>query len=312
MILTITPNPSVDRTIFVESLEHGAVNRSDRSRSEPSGKGVNVSLALFQHGHDTAAILPVGGSVGAQLSQMLKQFGLTTAQVEIGGEVRSNVSLVEGDGTVTKINEAGPQLTDVEVDALVDAVLDRLHGASWLACCGSLPAGAPTDLYAKLAKEGRRRGIRVAVDTSGEALTASLSGRPTVIKPNNHELAEIVARPLTTLGDIIDAAQQVRRAGAGAVLASLGADGAVLVDDTGVYHGEAHVAKVVSAVGAGDALLAGYLAGDGKGVDALRSALAWGAAAVQHEGTLFTAHDDAVDVTIHDAVNRARVISESE
>ncbi len=109
MIVTLTPNPSVDRTVFLEELALGSVNRSQRSWSEPSGKGVNVALALHAHGVDVRAVVTAGGPVGAQLRQMLGTTGLDTVIVPIAGEIRSNISLTQPDGTVTKINEAGPR-----------------------------------------------------------------------------------------------------------------------------------------------------------------------------------------------------------
>jgi 1-phosphofructokinase len=310
MIITVTPNPSVDRTVFIDSLPRGAVVRSRRTRSEPSGKGVNVALALRAHGHDVVAVLPVGGGVGTQIMAMLGVADVPLVTVPIAGDIRSNVSLVEPDGTVTKINEAGPVLDAAEAEALTVAALEKTDGARWLAGCGSLPAGVPENLYAQLVADGHRRGVRVAVDSSGPALRAALPAGPDLVKPNVHELAEVAGRSLKTLGDIVDAAAVVRERGARSVLASLGADGAILVDDSGALHGQAPVPRVVSAVGAGDALLAGFLAAGGSGREALRTALTWAAAAVQHEGTLFSGADPAVTVTIHDIVDRGRELTE--
>jgi 1-phosphofructokinase len=311
MILTVTPNPSVDRTVFVDALPRGAVIRSRRSHSEPSGKGVNVSLALRRQAVPTVAVLPLGGSVGAQLSQMLHEAGLDTREVAIRGEIRSNVSLVEPDGVVTKINEAGPELGADELRALVDLVAENLGGAQWLACCGSLPPGAPVDLYAELADRAHRAGVRVAVDTSGEPLAAALSARPDLVKPNAHELAELVGRPLRTYGDVVDAAAEIRDKGVTAVLASLGADGAILVDARGATHASCAVETVVSTVGAGDATLAGFLAGGADRDTRLATALRWGAAAVQHEGTLFH-HEGATatPATITADLDRAHPLTE--
>ena len=312
MILTITPNPSVDRTVFLESLIRGSVNRSIRSWSEPSGKGVNVALALRAHGNPVRAVLPIGGSVGAQLRQMLTQAGLDIVEVPIAGEIRANVSLTQADGTITKINEAGPSLDAAEVGALIDAVARHLDDAEWLVCAGSLPAGAPVDLYAELTERGHRRQVPVVVDSSGPPLAASLPAGPDLIKPNEHELAELVGADLDTLGDVIDAAQEIHSRGVGAVLASLGTDGVILLDGAGVLHGEAPVPRVVSTVGAGDALLAGYLSAGPSREDRLSAALQWAAAAVQHEGTLFTPVQTPVDVAIHASVNRSRSLHNRE
>lgn len=313
MILTLTPNPSVDRTVFLDTLTLGSVNRSTRSWNEPSGKGINVALALLSHGKTVRAVLPVGGSVGAQLRQMLSRAELDTARIPIAGEIRTNISLAQPDGTVTKINETGPRLDQTEVDALIDAVAQHLDGADWLVCGGSLPAGVPDDFSATLVELAHHKGVPVVVDSSGAPLAASLPARPDLIKPNVHELAEIVQAPLATLGDVIDAAQQIRRHGVGVVLASLGSDGALLIDDTGALYGQAPVDKVVSTVGAGDALLAGYLSAAGSPRhQSLVSALQWGAAAVQHEGTLFTPADAPVDVIIDDSVDPTRPLHATE
>jgi 1-phosphofructokinase len=272
-----------------------------------------VALALLSHGKTVRAVLPVGGSVGAQLRQMLSRAELDTVRVPIAGEIRTNISLAQPDGTVTKINEAGPRLDPTEVDALIDAVAQHLDGADWLVCGGSLPAGVPDDFYATLVELAHHKSVPVVVDSSGAPLAASLPGRPDLIKPNVHELAELVQAPLATLGDVIDAAQQIRRRGVGVVLASLGGDGALLVDETGALYGQAPVDKVVSTVGAGDALLAGYLSAAGSPRhQRLTTALQWGAAAVQHEGTLFTPADSPVDVIIHDSVDPTRPLHATE
>jgi 1-phosphofructokinase len=303
MIVTVTPNPSVDRTVFIDSLRRGAVLRSQRGWSEPSGKGVNVALALARHGCRAAAVLPVGGPGGAHLTEMLRHFGLAYRAVPVAGHVRINVSLVEPDGTVTKINESGPVLTPAEVEALVATSLEATSGSTWLAGCGSLPGGVEADFYARLVTEGRRHGGRIAVDTSGPSLLEALAAKPDLIKPNRDELAEAVGTRPRTLGEAVEAARELRALGAGAVLASLGADGVLLVDEDGVLHGTARVERVVSTVGAGDALLSGFLAGGGRGRDALALGLRWAAAAVQHQGTLFTSTGPSViepEVVVND------------
>jgi 1-phosphofructokinase len=306
MIVTLTPNPSVDRTVFLEDLTIGSVNRSQRSRSEPSGKGVNVALALHGHGIPVRAVVTAGGPVGAQLRQMLDTAGLTTVIVAIAGEVRSNISLTQPDGTVTKINEAGPVLSVDERDRLLMAVAAQLTAATWLVCGGSLPAGVPLGWYGELVDLGRRHGVPVAVDSSGPPLAQSLAAQPDLVKPNLHELSELTGQVPQTLGEVIDAAQQVRRRGVRTVLASLGGDGAVLVDADGALWGHAPVEKVVSTVGAGDAMLAGYLSCRQGRTQALATALQWGAAAVQHEGTLFSPTASTTSVTVTDSVDPTR------
>jgi 1-phosphofructokinase len=303
MIVTLTPNPSVDRTVFVDAIVLGSVNRSRRSRSEPSGKGVNVALALHAHDVPTRALVTAGGPVGAQLQEMLSAAGLDTVVVPIAGEIRSNISLTQPNGSVTKINEAGPHLSAQEADRLLAAVSSHIRGAGWLVCAGSLPAGVPVGWYRQVVEIGHGNGVPIAVDTSGDALAESLPAAPDLVKPNVHELAELTGRVPQTLGDVVDAAQEVRRRGARTVLASLGGDGAILVDATGALWGHAPVDTVVSTVGAGDAMLAGYLSCPHGRDEALATALRWGAAAVQNEGTLFSPNMSKAQVTVTAAID---------
>ncbi|HEV7626956.1 MAG TPA: 1-phosphofructokinase, partial [Streptomyces sp.] len=253
----------------------------------PGGKGVNVSRALAAAGRRTVAVLPLGGPEGALLAELLGKRGIEVAGVPVRGSTRVNISLAEPDGTLTKINATGPEITVHEAEMILETVSTRAagDGASWIVCCGSLPRGLPPQWYAGLVARAHARGLRIALDTSGPALSAALSEKPDVVKPNADELAEAVGRPLATLGDAVKAAEDLRGAGAGSVLASLGAVGQLLVESTGTYFGSTPAVPVRSDVGAGDASLAGFLAAGGAGPEALRSAVAHGAAAVQLPGS---------------------------
>ncbi len=302
MIVTVTPNPSLDRTLELESLQLGEVNRASGSRLDPGGKGVNVARALRANGHDVRAVLPVGGREGEQVLDLLVELGLDVRGVPVGAAVRENVSLVEPDGRVTKVNAAGPRLTDDEVADLAKATVAAVEGAVWVAASGSLPPGAPEDLYAQLASDVHAAGARLAVDSSGGPLRAALSGAPDLLKPNAEELEEVTGRHLRSLGDVVAAAQELRDRGVAAVLVSLGADGAVLVDATGTWHATTPPVEPRSNVGAGDATLAGFLAAGGAGPQALTTAVAYGAAAVQLPGTQMPGPGDLAvdDVRIDD------------
>lgn len=285
MIVTLTPNPSVDRTVEVDRLERGAVLRARAARVDPGGKGVNVARALAAHGRKTVAVLPSGGAEGVQLAALLAAEGIDVIPVPVAGAIRANVSVVEPDGTVTKLNEPGPAVSPAEMAALLDATVACAGSADWVVASGSLPPAAGESLYAELIRRLRAGGARVAVDSSGPALASALPAGPDLIKPNREELAEATGHPVDTLGEAVAAAEQLRARGARVVLASLGTDGALLVGPEGVRYGEAPVAEPRSAVGAGDALLAGFLAGGGDGPAALTEALAWGAAAASLPGS---------------------------
>jgi 1-phosphofructokinase len=284
VIVTVTANPSLDRTVEVADLVRGQVHRISAVHVQPGGKGVNVARALVSNGVAARAVIPAGGVEGEQLIGLLTDYDIDVCQVPLAGPVRINVSVVEPDATVTKLNEPGAALTQSEVSALLEAVLGNVDDASWVVLAGSLPPGVGVDFYAEIIQRLSERGIPVAVDTSGPALKAAAAAGPALLKPNREELEEVVGRLLPTIADIGDAARELRDLGAGAVLASLGGDGALLVDARGVWHAEA-TAVVRSSVGAGDAMLAGFLAAGAQGVSALRQAVAWGAAAVALPGS---------------------------
>jgi 1-phosphofructokinase len=308
MIVTVTPNPSLDRTVEIDALVRGDVLRARRASVEAGGKGVNISRALAANGIPTLAVLPSGGFEGAQLTGLLATPGVEVVLVRIAGAVRANISIVEPDGTVTKINEPGPELTTDEFNALSHATLRAAAGADWLAASGSLPPGASPDFYARLIELLAPTSCRIAVDSSGEPLLRVLGMHPDVVKPNRDELAEAVGGTIATLGDAVEAAGRLQEKGPRAVLASLGADGAILVDASGALHGEAYVDTPVSAVGAGDSLLAGFLAGGGSGRKALIEGLAWGAAAVTLPGSRVPGPSDLRRdaVLIHSHIDRQR------
>ncbi len=294
MILTVTLNPSLDRTIEVDRLACGEVQRVTTARLDPGGKGVNVARALLANGVPARAVVPIAGAEGDQLVMLLGREGVDVAVVPIPGRTRSNTAIAEADGTVTKLNEPGPSLTDADLDALAEKVLEAADPGSWVALCGSLPPGVPHDVYATLTRLFSDAGLRVAVDSSGPAFRAAIAAGPELVKPNDDELAEAVGRPLPTLGDVIAAARELQDRGARTVLVSRGAAGAVLVDSD-VVVGESPVEEPRSTVGAGDALLAGFLAARVRGDDhatAFAEALAWGAAAVRLPGSRMPGPDD--------------------
>ncbi|GAA4575120.1 1-phosphofructokinase [Planotetraspora kaengkrachanensis] len=292
MILTLTLNPSLDRTIEVGSLTRGAVIRAAAAHLDPGGKGVNVSRALLANQVRSCAVIPFGGDEGRQLVGLLSAEGIDMIPVSVGGSTRSNVTLAEPDGTVTKLNEPGTALTPSELDTLASAVLGAAESADWVVASGSLPPGVPVDVYAGLCRRFAAAGIQTAIDTSGPALVAAVAAGPTLVKPNREELAEATGTPITRLGDVIDAAEKLRGMGARSVLTSLGADGALLMEDDRFWYGRCPVEEPRSSVGAGDAMLAGFLAAGASGEAALAEGLAWASAAVGLPGSRMPAPAD--------------------
>jgi 1-phosphofructokinase len=268
------------------------------------------------------AVLPVGGHTGAHLADLIRAAGLRHELVACSGETRSNVSLVESDGTTTKVNEVGPRLTAEQVGELSRAALRLSRPGDWVVWCGSLPRGfAPAELAAQVAA-ARAAGRKVAVDSSGEALAQAVNGPrdglPHLIKPNTEELAELTGRSLRTVADVADAAAELVDRGIDTVVVSLGVDGAVLAEADLVRYGFAAADVVVNTTGAGDAFLAGYLAtatatraeaATPSADDRLAGALRFGAAAVAQPGTVFAAPVRSQSVTVETPDRRQQLQS---
>ncbi|MDN4479934.1 1-phosphofructokinase [Demequina muriae] len=301
MIVTVTPNPSIDRAVMIDVLRRGEVHRSTANRVDPGGKGVNVSRALAAQGAESVAVVPIGGPEGHLLEELLDTDGVTRRSVPVLGAVRMNISILEPDGTTTKLNEPGPTLDENEVAALLDATLDLAAGAEWIVGCGSLPPGVPADFYASLVVAARDSGARVAIDSSGPSMAAAIGARPHLIKPNAEELAELVGADLTTLQDVRDAAMTLVDAGIGIVAVSLGQDGALLVSREDTVHAHATASTPVSTVGAGDCMLAGLLHSLTTGLSAsaaLAVAVRWGTAAVALPGSGVPTPEDLRDIDV--------------
>ena len=302
MIVTLTPNPSLDRTVSITDLQRGEVHRATASRLDPGGKGVNISRALTAHKARTLAVLPAGGPQGHLLAELLADAGIAVAIVPISGSTRANLALVEPDGTTTKINEPGPLLPGSEIEALLAGAVDTLaEQPSWLVGSGSLPPGVDDDLYAGLVRRCRAAAVRVAIDASGRPLRLAVAAGPDLIKPNLEELEELVDRPLNSLGDVLVAATDLVKHGVATVVVSLGGQGALLVSASMIAHAVAPVAAPLSTVGAGDALLAGYLYATGSGssdVEALSVGVAWGAAAVSLPGSRMPTPSDVAGIQV--------------
>ena len=213
MILTLTPNPSLDLTYDLDELSRGGVQRAGSTSVEAGGKGINVSRNLIANGAASRAVAPVGGPSGEQFLSLLEESQIDFVRVPVEEPVRMNVSVVEQEGVVTKINASGPRLSEEEVDRVVAETAAAAEGADWLAVCGSLTPGAPADLYARIIATAREAGCRVAVDSSGPPLAAALEAGPDLIKPNLEELSELVGRDLVTFGDVLEAAKEVRAGG---------------------------------------------------------------------------------------------------
>ncbi len=299
-VVTVTPNPSIDRTVTLATpLTRGAVHRVQSVSSEPGGKGVNVARALTLAGVDTLAVLPAADD--DPFLSVLRPTGVPYAPVVIAGVVRTNLTITENDGTTTKLNERGADMDAASLNALTAAVVERARTASWVVMSGSLPPGIPDSWYADLVARLSGLGCKVAVDTSEGPLSALAAGfdqaAPDLIKPNSEELAGLSGVSAELLeeavqqGDpapVVSAATDLVNRGVGAVLATLGAAGAVLVDATGAWLATPPPIVPKSTVGAGDSSLAGYIRAEIGGAEAprrLQMAVAYGSGAAALPGS---------------------------
>ncbi|EMD25864.1 1-phosphofructokinase family hexose kinase [Amycolatopsis azurea] len=269
MIVTVTPNTALDVTYTVDGLRPGGVHRAREVRHRAGGKGVNVARVLRTLGADVHAILTAGGATGALVESDLVAAGIPADVVPIGGETRRTTTVLADDGSVTLLNEPGPRLTGNEWQTLAAAVRSRKPDV--LVCSGSLPPGAGG--YAGLLGDAPS-----ILDTSGEALIAGLAGKPSVVKPNADELREV-----TGLRDPVAAANELRKAGAAAVVVSLGPEGLLAVTGSGTWHAAPSTVLTGNTTGAGDAVVAALALGLSRAEswpDILRRAVALSGAAV--------------------------------
>ena len=295
MIVTLTANPSTDRTVRLAGpLQRGAVQRAESVFSQAGGKGVNISRAAVTAGVPTTAVLPAPSTDPFVLE--LNAAGIPCDPVPAAGPPRVNLTISEPDGTTTKLNSPGPTATPEILRALALRLKRHAAAAEWVVLAGSLPPGAPVNWYADLVAALADSPARIAVDTSdaplGALVDALSTAQPHLMKPNGHELASITGAAAEELeADPRAAAAAARKlvdAGVESVLATLGALGAVLVTRSGAWHAAPPPIDVVSTVGAGDSSLFGYLLGDVRSLDPasrLALAVAYGSAAAGLPGT---------------------------
>lgn len=327
-VVTLTPAPVLDRTYFVRDLVPGGVNRSEGVAEELAGKGINVSRALQLADVDAPGIVPIGNSDPSVLERTGSKF---ITPVWIDGTLRVSTTIIDVNGTTTRVTETPRPLSQRDWEHVLELTEQTVKdtGAKWLVVAGAHPqikeTGKEIDL-GELFDRMDKLGVRVALDTSGQALSFwSRSGRAAVIKPNAEELASAVGRTLHTIGDVIDAAQELCRHGIEAVLASLGADGMIAVTAEGVIGARTAPVKVINTVGAGDATLAGFLsavatnplpAGEkvlGVGFDVVggvQMAVRWGALKVQQHTSGLDTIENLPESFLNETPDRSKQLDE--
>lgn len=286
MIYTVTFNPALDYVIRMESLKLGTVNRSSAEAVYYGGKGINVSTVLKNIGVDSVALGFVAGFTGKEIEEGVKNMGVATDFIKLPeGMSRINVKIKAEQET--EINGQGPAISMEKVEKLFEK-LDRLEKGDCLVLAGTIPASLPSDIYEQIMDRLKDKEIRIVVDATKDLLLNVLKYHPFLIKPNNHELEEMFGVVLKTDEEIAEYAKKLQERGARNVLISMAGDGAILLTETKeVYKMGVPKGTVVNSVGAGDSMVAGFVASYFKEHDylkALKFGTATGSATAFSEG----------------------------
>lgn len=260
MIYTVTFNPSIDYVVDVENFKYGSVNRATKETIYPGGKGINVSIVLKNLGIESTALGFLAGFTGKRIQELLSERGINTDFIHVKeGLSRINVKLRSD--CESEINGIGPSISKAEVQMLYDR-LGALKESDMLVLAGSIPDSLPESMYMDIMEFLKEKKLCIAVDATKKLLMNVLDYHPFLIKPNNHELGEIFGVEIRTRKEAVPYAQKLREMGARNVLVSMAGEGAVLVTESGkVFMAGAPAGKVVNSVGAGDSMVAGFLAG---------------------------------------------------
>lgn len=260
MIYTVTFNPSLDYIVTVDHLKLGAVNRTNQEIMNPGGKGINVSLVLHNLGYDSTALGFCAGFTGREIVRLMKEQNVVSDFIEVR-EGLSRINVKVRSDEESEINGMGPAISDEDIGKLYEQ-LDKLQEGDTLVLAGSIPSVMPETMYRDIMEHLADKNLRIVVDATKDLLRNVLKYHPFLIKPNNHELGEIYGVTLNTRDEVVPYAHKLQEEGARNVLISMAGEGAVLLaEDGAVYQSEAPKGTVRNSVGAGDSMVAGFIAG---------------------------------------------------
>ena len=289
MIVTVTLNPAIDQTLVLPKFVAGDTIRVRSSRFDPGGKGINVSRVIRELGGESLAMGFAPGGLGRYIEQTLESQGISTDFVHTRGETRTNITILDESRHIhTILSDPGPPTEIRYVDELRTRLRNRLHQGDWLVLAGSIPPPLDAHVYTDIIREASEIGAHTVLDADGEALAAGADACPEMVKGNRRELERLLGRHLDDESSTLQAAIQVHDRGIHSVVVTRGREGAVASTDEMLFRGVAPRVRAVSAVGSGDALLAGVvltLSRGGAMEDALRLGIAAGTASVLNPGT---------------------------
>lgn len=260
MIYTITFNPALDYIVSSKNFQMGMTNRTDQETLFPGGKGINVSMVLHNLGVESVVLGFIAGFTGEEIKRRVEAYGCKTHFITIDeGFSRINVKLIDTEGT--EINGKGPNIDEKSLRELL-SILDRLRSDDILVLAGSIPSSLPSTIYRDICERLQEKGLKIIVDATKDLLLNVLPMHPFLIKPNHHELGEIFGTDIKNREDVIPYAKKLQEMGAVNVLVSMAGEGAVLAaEDGNIYTLPAPQATLINGVGAGDSMVAGFIAG---------------------------------------------------
>ncbi|GAW92126.1 1-phosphofructokinase [Calderihabitans maritimus] len=256
-VVTVTLNPALDKTIIIPRLDVGGLNRVEQMRLDPGGKGVNVAKVLKKFAIDVIATGFIGNSQGGVIQKSLKDLGIKTEFVEVQGVTRTNLKIVDNQTKLTtEINEPGFEVSAEDLTKFREKLSNLLQDASFLILGGSLPRGVPEDIYKDYITLAKGKNVKSILDADGKALKEGIKARPFAVKPNIHELEQLVGRSLPTEQDIVTAGQELIHEGVTVVVVSMGSKGSIVLDKKEAYRVTPFPITPQSTVGAGDSMVA--------------------------------------------------------
>ncbi|MDO5550047.1 MAG: 1-phosphofructokinase [Lachnospiraceae bacterium] len=296
MIYTVTLNPALDKTVEIPSLTVDSVNRITTMRTDPGGKGINVSKVISKLGSRSVATGILGGDTGRAIQSALETMGLETSFQFVEGETRTNLKVIDPvNHTNTDINEPGVTVSEEILNKLLKELLEKLTAGDIVVLSGSLPKGAPKDTYCTWVKACKETGAKVILDADGPLLAAGIEASPYLIKPNNHELSGLLGQTLETPEDLEKAARSLmEKHGIAKIVVSMGGAGALYVTAEETVYAEGLKVPVGSTVGAGDSVVASLAVAEESGMsleETVRLSTATGAANVMCSGTQAAEYD---------------------
>jgi len=307
LIVTLTINPAIDRTLSVDRLAFEDRSYINSIRQSAGGRGINASGVIHSFGGETQAVLISGGAAGKRMEALLKDCGYPIVLVPVKNAIRTNLTITDKQGLTVNLNEVGPALTGPEVARVERAVRQAVDGAEWLMLCGSTPPGVPSSFYAKMIAMARHKHVRTLLHAGGDALREGIEARPTVVTPNQAEAERLLGRTILTRAHSLEAAGQIRSMGPEAVVLSLGSRGAVGAFGDGLVEALPPRVDAISPIGAGDALSAVFTWSMSRGqnpAESLRWAVAAGTASARLPGMNFAGRGQTEEVYRHVEVRR--------